>query len=359
VIGDDSLAVEPVCAAFGLAVGPGASITALSRGAVGRIWQLNLGADRYAVKELFAESDEESACREVRFTTHLQAAGIRLPGSVPDRDGRYLVPLTGYRGDRWLRLYRWVDGVPADPADPSLAAQIGDLVGRLHAHALPAWCEHDPWYETTPEPALWDQLADAALLHEASWAQALTANLGLLSGLAELVAPAARDQMVTCHRDLHPGNVLVDSAGDFVLLDWDDAGPACPDQELAGLLAFWHIDDDGRADDAAVGRTLAAYRSAGGPGHLRDERSFSMYIATRLNFLHSQATVALDPATAPGHRQYAVSEVWDTLARLPSLSLISHLTSLAKATYRTSRPELRPVVAQPPPGCASRDATMR
>ncbi|HEX9516531.1 MAG TPA: hypothetical protein VF940_10195 [Streptosporangiaceae bacterium] len=97
-------------------------------------------------------------------------------------------------------------------------------------------------------------------------------------------------------------------------------------------MAFWHIHDDGRADDAAVGRTLAAYRSAGGPGHLCDERAFSMHIASRMNFLHSQARVALEPATAPEHHQYAVSEIWDTLARLPSLSLISHLISLANTT---------------------------
>jgi len=87
----------------------------------------------------------------------------------------------------------------------------------------------------------------------------------------------------------------------LILLDWDDAGPACPDQELAGLLAFWHVHDDGRAHDAAAGRTLAAYRSAGGPGQLREERSFSMYIASRMNFLHSQASVALEP----GHRPRA------------------------------------------------------
>jgi hypothetical protein len=70
-----SMTVEPVCAAFGLAARPGASITALSRGAAGRIWHLDLGADRYAVKELFVGSDEESVCREVAFTAHLQAAG--------------------------------------------------------------------------------------------------------------------------------------------------------------------------------------------------------------------------------------------------------------------------------------------
>ena len=38
-------------------------------------------------------------------------------------------------------------------------------------------------------------------------------------------------------------------------------------------------------------RTLAAYRASGGPGRLRDEQSFGMYIACRLNFLQAQAAL--------------------------------------------------------------------
>ena len=66
----------------------------------------------------------------------------------------------------------------------------------------------------------------------------------------------AGDRLVTCHRDLHPGNVLGEACGELAVLDWDDAGPACPDRELAGLLMFWHGRDDGTADDGAVRRTL-------------------------------------------------------------------------------------------------------
>jgi hypothetical protein len=231
-----------------------------------------------------------------------------------------------------MRLYRWINGVPVDLADPGLAVQIGDLAGRLHALARPARGAVDPWYDRVPGPATWDQLADAARGQGAGWGEAMAGHAGLLGDLADLVTPMAGDRLVTCHRDLHPDNVLVEASGELAVLDWDDAGPACPDRELAGLLMFWHVDDDGTADDAAVQRTLAAYRAGGGPGRLRDEQSFGMYIAGRLNFLEAQASVALDPGAAPEHRAYASSEISDTLARLPMPSLISHLIRLAAAT---------------------------
>ena len=111
---------------------------------MGRVWCLDLGAERYAVKELFWESDEESLRPEVTFTAHLESAGIRLPGSLPGRGGRFLQELAADHGGGWLRLYRWIDGVPVDLADPGLAVQIGDLAGRLHALARPAWGAVDP-----------------------------------------------------------------------------------------------------------------------------------------------------------------------------------------------------------------------
>ena len=217
-----------------------------------------------------------------------------------------------------------------DLADPGLAVQVGDLAGRLHALARPDRGAVDPWYDTVPEPATWDRLADAARGQGAGWAEAMAGHAGLLRDLAGLVTPMAgtgwSPATGTCTRQ-RAGRGLWRAGGARL----GRAGPACPGRELAGLLMFWHGHDDGTADDAAVQRTLAAYRAAGGPGQLRDEQSFGMYIACRLNFLENQASVALDPGAAPEHRAWASSEIADTLARLPAPGLISHLTSLATA----------------------------
>ncbi|MDR3033413.1 MAG: hypothetical protein LBV78_09955 [Kitasatospora sp.] len=76
-----------------------------------------------------------------------------------------------------------------------------------------------------------------------------------------------------------------------------------------------------------------------------------MLIAGTLNFLQSQASVALDPQAAAEHRQHADDEISDTVPRLPAPGLITPLIELA-APF-TSRATTSPGPAKPGPAASA------
>src|ERR687890_598874 len=98
--------------AFGLS--GDVAVSAGPRGALGQIWRLDVGPARYALKEIFDEPPSEALIEaELAFARRAIEAGVRLPSSHPDREGRYLLTAPG---GTWLRLYDWVDLRPIEPA---------------------------------------------------------------------------------------------------------------------------------------------------------------------------------------------------------------------------------------------------
>ena len=140
------------------------SITPGARGALGQVWRLSAGNEVYALKQFFSDRppawDQLEA--EIDFARRAVAAGIRLPRSHPDRNGRYLVP---HPDGSVLRVYEWVDVRPADLA--GAAERLGDLLARLHrcapeADREPDGALPDRWYVEPPRSETWTPLVVAA-----------------------------------------------------------------------------------------------------------------------------------------------------------------------------------------------------
>ena len=311
------------------------SITPGARGALGQVWRLVAGHQVYALKQVFAgtPSGRAEVGAEVAFAQRAASAGVRLPASHPDRKGRYLVPLLD---GGWLRLYDWVDLQPANLA--AAAEALGVLLARLHqcapaADREPGGAPPDSWYEVPPDPDVWRPLVIAATEAGTSWASRLAAATDGLPSLHAIVSSADPAAMRLCHRDLHPGNVLADEAGELVVVDWDDLGPADPARELARtLVACFH---DGDPDLASMRRTYRSYVEAGGPARLRSAADFTMLIATQLNFLNLQVRVALDPTALPRDRNWAELEIDSGLRILPTPNLPAAVLDALEARLRT------------------------
>ncbi len=317
---------------FALDASEPASLTPGGRGALGQIFRLKIGPRRYAVKEIFGgdSPDPSLLAAELDFTRRAAEAGVRFPASHAAQDGRIVVPMPS--GDGWLRLYDWLDVEPADLTAPELPTRLGDLLGRLHRCALPSDREPDgsppdEWYDTPPATTVWPALAEASFAAGAEWAPALAARAELISAITALAKPADPTAMVTCHRDLHPENVLATSDGGLTVVDWDDLGPAETSRELSKVMLDWFYDNDELATDA-VRATLVAYRAAGGPGRLTGTDAFGLAVAARLNFLQRQIDIALDPVTEDRHKEWAVREIDQGLRILPTPTIIAELIAI-------------------------------
>jgi Ser/Thr protein kinase RdoA (MazF antagonist) len=304
-------------------------VSAGPRGALGQIWRVEAGPARYALKEIFGEPPTQALIEaELAFARRAAEAGVRLPASQPDRDGRYLLPAPG---GAWLRLYDWVDLRPVELTAPATPAELGALFARLHrcapaAAAEPGGGPPDPWYDRVPAADAWAHAAGSG----AAWTARLADRLATLPELCAAVTPADPVGLIICHRDLHPENVLADPTGALVVVDWDNLGPADPGRELAQALFNWFCDSPGADLDAMRGM-YEAYLHEGGPGRITGPADFTMLLACRLNFLLVQAGVALDPRAEPRHREWAEREIDEGLRILPTPRQLADVLGLTRS----------------------------
>jgi Ser/Thr protein kinase RdoA (MazF antagonist) len=305
------------------------------RGALGQIWRLDVGPARYALKEIFAEPPSEALIEaELAFARLAAEAGVRLPASHPDREGRHLLAPPG---GSWLRLYDWLDLRPIELTARATPGELGALLARLHRCAPAATVEPgggppDPWYDRVPAAHEWAEASAGWTEASASgvvWAARLADLLTRLPELCAAVGPADPAGLIVCHRDLHPENVLADPTGALVVVDWDNLGPAEPGRELARALFDWFCDNS-IADLDAMRGMYEAYVREGGPGRITDPADFSMLLASRLNFLRVQARVALDPRAEPRHREWAEREIDEGLRILPTPRQLADVLELTR-----------------------------
>jgi aminoglycoside phosphotransferase (APT) family kinase protein len=156
----------------------------------------------------------------------------------------------------------------------------------------------EPWFSRPLGEPAWLALLDDTRRGEAPWAEALARWLPELIALDAVVAPPDPARLQICHRDLNAENVCRAAAGDVVVLDWENCGPAQPERELATIV--WDLAADLSPQDAQAG--YAAYLGSGGPARLSTATDFAMAAAVQGHLLQFYTGRALDPAQPAENR---------------------------------------------------------
>jgi Ser/Thr protein kinase RdoA (MazF antagonist) len=311
------------------------SMVLAGEGAMGRIWRLDTDSETYAVKELYWASDlaaeEAAVARQVPFCDRARAAGIAAPASLRTGAGRYVIALPEELGGRLIRAYEWIDGRTLTRDDGG-ADWAGRTVAIIEGLAVPPGDqEPDPWGFRSPSAEDWAALADRCDAEATPWAGTLRQAIPRFLALAEWVRPHDPDDLIITHTDFQRQNVMVDRAGRFVLLDWDDAGPSMPSRALGRLLNDWYISGT-EVDHDGIGQLLRGYHAAGGAAKISEVADFGDSICGYLNYVHSQAGLSLD--------RWQPEPLWtDAARRVPRLldnppDLVTYEAAVRTATVR-------------------------
>ena len=237
----------------------------VATGRLGRIWRLTTERGRYAVKDSLLPVDPAEVARDAAYQDVVRAAGVAMPAVVRTPAGD---PLADVEGP--VRVYAWVDLLPSTRRlDP---AAVGGVLARIHRVALPATDPLDGWYAEPVGAAAWQDLVGRLAAAGAPFADRLAALLPGILEVEALLTPPTDLQL--CHRDLWADNLLRTLDGELVVLDWENAGPADPAQELALALVEF-----GCGEPERMRALHAAYVEAGGPGRLKGPRDLTMVIA--------------------------------------------------------------------------------
>jgi Ser/Thr protein kinase RdoA (MazF antagonist) len=293
------------------------SMTYTADGAMGRVWRLDTDTRSYAVKELYwardAGTEEAVVAPQVEFCELARAAGVVAPANLRAKSGRYVIALPPELGGRLVRAHEWIEGRPVTSADAGAAAWAGHTEAVIEQLAVPAGDrEVDPWSYRAPSRATWDAVAGRCAEAQQPWADRLRRMIPRFVALTDLVTPPDFDQLIVTHTDFQPQNVLLDGDQRFVLLDWDDSGPATRQRALGQLINNWHIRGT-RVDHEGIRRTLTSYHAAGGTASITEVADFGGSICGYLNYVHGQAELSLDHSQPNDLRIDAGQRMWDLL----------------------------------------------
>ena len=255
-----------------------------------RMWLLETDRERYAVKQLAPDTDLANPDSRSHYD-NTEAIAERFAGEgVPalhalGRFGHYLQIIE----DSGYLVYPWTDASAIGKGDVSLphALAVADILAKMHSADIVA--PHPPplLLPVVPEEQV-ISLVESAVAHELGCATQLQALLPDFLQMLEAqrsASPVLEQHRVISHGDLDQKNVLWDSHGKPLVIDWESAGLINPSYEILLEALDWG-GITSHFDTRIFEQVIARYQQAG--GRLQQEfigPAFDAIIAEWLDWL--------------------------------------------------------------------------
>lgn len=314
--------------AIAVAYGLGEPVNAIfvARGAMGAVNRLDTtmhGVPRaWTVKRSYWHHfTEQAIAREVEFTSQCASIGVPAPRSIPrvDTSGYVLTIDEPPAGETQYRVLEWVDGEAGQAEDPRTITPIAAWMASIHNLAVdPAGQAIDAWFVRVTYD--WDGLAGRLAQRAPGVADLLRTHRADLRELTDLVNTTQESGAVWCHTDLGASNLIWGPRGPQ-LIDWENAGPLVPHQELGCRV---------RSLGPLGSSAYHAYRQAGGPAEITDVTHLATSVAVHLNYLGVQAELLLNNDHIEQH-EFAWAQVSGAAQSLESLHILDQLVRALRA----------------------------
>lgn len=284
-----------IAALFGLgpAHGPLTFVTRGQSNPLG-VWRMRCDRGSFAVKCYAQPPRPDAIACEVAAHT----AGAQLPRPLSTPTGAHHASIRIGTIEALVRVTEWVDGAAFEwhTVDARVSKRIGALVAAIHRVPPPKMVAETPAKLLISDG--WRELAARALQHKLVWAKAALMALPALTAHAELANEARADvQGVLSQRDFHPPNVIAQPNGRLVLVDWDAAGLADANADVAQYAFVWATSASGAADDAAAAAFVRGYIDGGGVLRQPSVSDFAPASANLLSWIEHNARRDLDSAS--------------------------------------------------------------
>jgi len=308
-----------------LALGsPIAPLTRVTGGLLHSMFCLQTDIGRFAVKVLDRQIMEipnihASFRLSEIIATEVAAAGIPAVSAMSGKEG-----IVSDIGPNTVLVYPWIDGtvLPIASAGPTVAHQIGVILGRIHILNLDI-SRFGASERTVTDPIEWRGASDDGLAKEAPWADEIADLLPRIVDWENAGLQAYRslgERRVVSHGDLDQKNVIWSETDTPWLIDWESAGPVVPAVEVIAAALDWSGQTADEPDCETFMALLAGYRSITDLAAQNCRMALHVRLADWLGWLKANMTRSTDDDRSTEEQELGTREVIKTAATLRNLA---------------------------------------